>query len=124
MRLGNDTWNHVNRPPECHNRNTLEELRCLRLRHTLLSNSSSGEEGCSKGPRLGEKTWGSFYLRSVAFEAMNLRRRHIKDFTGATRRRALAAGLMGERLLHASCILWGKGSAEAKSLLVSTLSQP
>ena len=44
--------------------------------------------------------------------------------TGATRRRALTGGFDGERLLHASCILWGKGSAEAKSLLVSTLSQP
>src|SRR5215469_9243361 len=41
------------------NLNTLEELRCLRLRHTLLSNSSSGEEGCSGGPQDWEiKTWG------------------------------------------------------------------
>ena len=45
------TWSHFNRPPECHNLNTSEELRCLRLRHILLSNSSSGEESCSGGLR-------------------------------------------------------------------------
>jgi len=68
-------------------------------------------------------TWGFPYLRSVAFEAMRLRRRYIKGLAGATRRSARPAGLKGSappRYLHPR----GQGSAEMSSLLVSTLSQP
>jgi len=32
----------INRPPECHNPNTSEELPCLRFRHTLLPNGFRG----------------------------------------------------------------------------------
>ena len=62
-----------------------------------------GGGGLFGWPQDWEKSWGFSYLRGVASEAMSLRRRHIKGLAGATRRRALAAGLMGSappRFVH------------------------
>jgi len=83
-----------------------------------------GGGGLFEGPQAGRENLGLFLsaqcgLRGNEPKAPTHQRPRGRDPPSCPR-----GGFNGERLLHASCILWGKGSAEAKSLLVSTLSQP